>query len=194
MTARWFEEWSPEQRAAYATRFASLAAAGHDVDGEARLVDAMADRGSRILDAGCGTGRVAAYLAAHGHEVLGIDLDPTLVTAGREQHPGLPLLELDLLAVTPALGSFDLVVSAGNVLVYLEPGTEREVLAALASVLRPGGRAVFGFATDRAWSVADLDADASAVGWSFEARYATWQLDPFTPESDWAVSVFRSTS
>jgi SAM-dependent methyltransferase len=152
VSARWFEEWSPAQRAEYAERFASMQAAGADIDGEARLIDAMAGRGSRILDAGCGTGRVAA---------------------GHAQHPGVPLLELDLREVSPELGTFALVVSAGNVLVYLEPGTEREVLAALASVLEPGGRAVFGFATDRAYTVADLDADA---------------------ESDWAVSVFRSAS
>jgi SAM-dependent methyltransferase len=191
MTARWFDEWTPEQRADYAGRFVRLAAAGQDIHGEARLVDALADRGSAILDAGCGTGRVAAALAGAGHRVLGIDLDETLVRAGREQYPGVVLQHLDLLDVTPALGTFDLVVSAGNVMVYLDPGTEPAVLAALAGVLRPGGRAVFGFATDRDYTVADLDRDAAAVGWTLESRWATWQLDPFTDEADWAVSVYR---
>jgi len=191
-TARWFEEWTPEQRADYAERFIKLAAAGHDIDGEARLIDALASRACRILDAGCGTGRVAAALAARGHEVLGVDLDPALIAAGLQQYPGLPLAELDLLSLSPALGAFDLIVSAGNVMVYLTPGTERAVLAAMASVLKPGGRAVFGFATDRSYTVADLDADAAAVGWSLEGRYATWQLDPSLPESDWAVSIYRA--
>ena len=191
MTARWFDEWTPEQRAAYASRFLDLAAAGHDIDGEARLVDALAGRGSRILDAGCGTGRVAAALAARGHHVLGVDLDPSLVDAGRRQYAGLPLRELDLLSLSPAIGTFDLIVSAGNVMVYLSPGTERAVLAAMASVLAPGGRAVFGFATDRPYTVSDLDADAAAAGWSREGRFATWQLDPFLPGSDWAVSIYR---
>ena len=191
-TARWFQEWSPEQRADYADRFIKLAAAGNDIDGEARLVDAIANRGSRILDAGCGTGRVAAALAARGHEVLGVDLDPSLVAAGLRQYPGLPLAELDLRSLSPDLGAFDLIVSAGNVMVYLTPGTERAVLTAMASVLAPGGRAVFGFATDRPYTVADLDADAVAAGWPLEGRYATWQLDPFLPDSDWAVSVYRA--
>lgn len=191
-TARWFDEWTPEQRTDYAERFVKLAAAGKDIDGEARLIDALADRSSRILDAGCGTGRVAAALAARGHQVLGVDLDPSLVDAGLRQYPGLPLAELDLLSLSPALGAFDLIVSAGNVMVYLTPGTERAVLAAMASVLTPGGRAVFGFATDRAYTVSHLDADAVAVGWSLEGRYGTWQLDPFLPESDWAVSIFRA--
>jgi len=192
MTARWFDEWTPEQRADYAGRFLRLAAAGHDIDGEARLVDALAERGSAILDAGCGTGRVAAALAAAGHRVLGIDLDETLIVAGREQYPGLVLQHLDLLDVTPSLGTFDLIVSAGNVMVYLDPGTEPAVVAALAGVLRPGGRAVVGFATDRDYTVADLDRDAVAVGWTLESRWATWQLDPFTDDADWAVSVYRA--
>lgn len=191
MTSRWFEEWSAEDRAEYADRFRRLAAEGEDIDGEARLVDAMADRGSRILDAGCGTGRVAHHLAGHGHDVLGVDLDGELIAAGQKHYPGLPLRQLDLLDVSPSLGTFDLIVSAGNVMVFLAPGSERAVLAALASVLRPGGRAVVGFATDRDYTVEVLDVDAAAVGWRLESRFATWQLDPFTDSSDWAVSVFR---
>jgi 2-polyprenyl-3-methyl-5-hydroxy-6-metoxy-1,4-benzoquinol methylase len=191
MSSRWFAEWSDEQRAAYAERFRRLAAEGADVHGEARLVDAMVGRGSRILDAGCGTGRIADHLADCGHDVLGVDLDADLISAGRAHYPGLALRQLDLLEVSPALGMFELVVCAGNVMLYLEPGTERAVLAALASVLAPGGRAVFGFATDRDYSVGDLDADAASVGWQLEGRWATWQLDPFTDASDWAVSVFR---
>lgn len=192
MSTRWFEEWSDEQREEYAERFTRLAAAGHDIDGEARLVDAMADRGSRILDAGCGTGRVAAALALRGHEVLGVDADADLVAAGRAQHPGVPLEHLDLLDLAPARhGSFDVVVAAGNVMVYLHPGSEPAVLAAIAGVLRPGGRVVLGFATDRDYTVTDLDRDGAAVGWTLEHRFATWQLDPWRDGADWAVSVLR---
>jgi SAM-dependent methyltransferase len=188
---RWFDEWTPDQRSEYADRFRKLAADGIDIDGEARLVDALAGRNSRVLDAGCGVGRVAAYLAGQGHRAAGVDLDPLLIRAGREQYPGLPLQCLDLVNVSPNIGHFDVIVSAGNVMVYLEPGTERAVLTALASVLVPNGRAVFGFATDRSYTIADLDRDAAAVGWSLESRWATWQLDPFTDSADWAVSVYR---
>lgn len=191
-SARWFQEWTPSQRSEYADRFRKLAADGVDIDGEARMVDALAARNSRVLDAGCGVGRVAAYLSAQGHRAAGVDIDPLLIRAGREQYPGLPLQCLDLVQVSPDLGHFDVIVSAGNVMVYLEPGTERAVLAALSSVLVPNGRAVFGFATDRDYTVDHLDADAAAVGWRLEGRWATWQLDPFTADADWAVSVYRA--
>ena len=191
MSTRWFEEWSDAERTAYATRFVRLARRGQDIDGEARFVDALADRGSRILDAGCGTGRVAAAMAARGHDARGVDADGTLIAAGREQYPGLPLEHRDLLDLTADDGPFELVVAAGNVLVYVDPGTEAAVLRALASVLSPGGSVVLGFATDREYTVSDLDVDASAVGWRLVHRLSTWQLDPWTDDADWAVSVFR---
>jgi 2-polyprenyl-3-methyl-5-hydroxy-6-metoxy-1,4-benzoquinol methylase len=191
VSTRWFQEWSDAERTAYATRFVRLARRGQDIDGEARFVDALADRGSRILDAGCGTGRVAAALAARGHDPLGVDADASLVEAGREQYPGLSLEPRDLLDLSEDDGPFEVVVAAGNVLVYVEPGTEAAVLRALASVLSPGGAAVIGFATDRDYTVADLDRDADAVGWRLVHRFASWQLDPWTEDADWAVSVFR---
>ena len=191
MSTRWFQEWSEAERTAYATRFVRLARRGQDIDGEARFVDALADRGSRILDAGCGTGRVAAALAARGHDAAGVDADGTLVAAGREQYPGLPLEHRDLLDLTADDGPFELVVAAGNVLVYVDPGTEAAVLRALASVLAPGGTAVLGFATDRAYTVAELDRDAAGIGWHLVHRFSTWQLDPWSDDADWAVSVFR---
>jgi 2-polyprenyl-3-methyl-5-hydroxy-6-metoxy-1,4-benzoquinol methylase len=188
---RWFDEWSEAERAEYASRFVRLAQRGQDIDGEARFVDALADRGSRILDAGCGTGRVAAALAARGHRALGIDADASLIAAGQEQYPGLSLEHRDLRALTPDDGPFEVIVAAGNVLVYVEPGTEQAVLRALASVLAPGGTAVFGFATDRDYTIDHLDRDAAAVGWGLVHRFATWQLDPWTDDAGWAVSVFR---
>lgn len=191
-STRWFDERSEQQRRDYAQRFVRIAADGQDIDGEARLLDAMAAPGSSILDAGCGAGRITHALGLRGHHVIGVDADPLLIEAGREQHPDADLRVLDLVDLTPAVGGpFDLVVCTGNVMPFAEPGTERSIVAAMATVLAPDGRAVFGFHLDRAYSLDDLDQDAGAVGWVLEHRFGTWNLDPFTAHSDWAVSVFR---
>ncbi len=195
---RWFAERTPQERAGYAQHFRQLEARGDDVDGEARFVHAMLPRGATVLDAGCGVGRVAAALADWGHTAAGVDADPVLVEAGRGFYPDLPLATVDLCHLAPARleslglpGSFDVVVAAGNVMLFVAEGTEGRVLASVADVLKPGGRAVFGFRTDAAYTHDDLDRDAASVGWTREARFATWQLDAWHEGADWAVSVYR---
>ncbi|GAA1729391.1 class I SAM-dependent methyltransferase [Aeromicrobium alkaliterrae] len=191
-STRWFVERDEVQRRAYARRFVDITAKGGDIDGEARLIDAMAAPGSTILDAGCGAGRITAALTARGHQVIGVDADPLLIEAGRDQHPAADLRVLDLVDLTPEVGGpFDVIVCTGNVMTYAEPGTEPAILTAMATVLAPHGRAVFGFHTDRDYTVADLDRDGTAVGWRLEHRWGTWNLDPYTDSSDWAVSTFR---
>lgn len=194
MSTRWFEARSEEQRREYSQRFVRIAAEGNDIDGEGRFVDAMAARGSRILDAGCGAGRVTDYLRRCGHRAVGVDVDPLLIESGREQHPEADLRVLDLVDLSPEspdLGTFDIIVCPGNVITFVGHDAEPQVLAAMASVLAPGGRAVFGFHLDRTVPLPDLDRWAADVGWSLEHRFGTWELDAFTDESDWAVSVFR---
>ena len=105
-----------------------MAAAGDDIDGEGRFVDAMSARRSRVLDAGCGPGRVGGYLARMGHDVVGVDFDPVLVAAAEEDHPGPTWLTADLAELDlPAMGideGFDVAVCAGNVMTFLAPDTD----------------------------------------------------------------------
>lgn len=192
---RWVTDTKPGHSQWYVDRFRQLAAEGADLSGEARLLDALVPPGARVLDAGCGTGRVAAALAARGHDVVGVDADPTLVEAARADHPGprflvADLAELDLAAQGEA-EPFDAAVLAGNVMVFVAPGTERDVLARVAAHVRPDGLVVVGFGTDRGYPVADLDADAVAAGLRPEHRFATWDLRPWQDDADFAVSVLR---
>src|SRR4051812_27288795 len=149
--SRWkrMTEENPQHSAAYIQRFKDLAAAGHDLVGEARLVDAMLPRGARVLDAGSGTGRIAGHLADAGHDVVGVDGDPVLVTAAEAEHPGARFLVGDLAELDlPAAGipqPFDLIVCAGNVVTFLAENTRVEVLRRFRAHLRPDGRAVVGF-------------------------------------------------
>ena len=192
---RWVTETKPGHSQWYIDRFRRLAAEGADLAGEARLLDAMVPPGARILDAGSGTGRVGAALAARGHTVVGVDADPALVTAARADHPGPrwlvgDLAELDLAAQGEA-EPFDAAVVAGNVMAFVAPGTERAVLTRVAAHVRPDGLVVVGFGTDRGYSLADFDADAVAAGLRLEHRFATWDLRPWRADADFAVSVLR---
>lgn len=188
---RWFTDNDESHSAGYVRRFRRLAADGADLDGEARFVDALLPRGARVLDAGCGPGRVGATLHARGHEVVGVDADPVLIAAAIEDHPGPTWLVADLATLDLDGGPFDCAVLAGNVMVFLEPGTEAQVLARLAAHVRPDGVIVTGFATDRAYSPDDFVRDVDATGLTVEHRFATWDLRPWHADADWIVTVLR---
>ena len=185
----------PGHSTAYVQRFRDLAARGFDLAGEARLVDAMLSRGSRVLDAGCGPGRTGGWLARAGHVVVGVDVDPVLIAAAEEDHPGPrwlvgDLAELDLQA-RGIPEPFDVVVCAGNVVAFLAPSTRVAVLQRLRAHVAPGGRAVIGFGAGRGYAFDEFRDDARAAGWAEDLLRSTWDLRPFTPESDFLVAVLR---
>ncbi|MFK3985138.1 class I SAM-dependent methyltransferase [Micromonospora sp. NPDC050397] len=192
---RWVTDTDPGHSQWYIDRFRQLAADGADLAGEARLLDTLVAPGSRILDAGCGTGRVGAALAARGHRVVGVDADPALIEAAGVDHPELTLLVGDLAELDlPAVGQtepFDAVVVAGNVMVFVAPGTEGAVLRRIAAHVRPDGAVVVGFRTDRDYRLEAFDADASAAGLQVEHRFATWDLRPWRADAGFAVTVLR---
>lgn len=177
----------------YVQRFRDMAAAGKDLHGEARLVDAMVPRGARIMDAGSGPGRLGGELARLGHTVLGVDVDPVLIDAAKEDFPAATwavqdLAELDLDAVGWT-DPFDVIASAGNVMAFLATSTRQPVLTKLRSVLAPDGRIVLGFGAGRGYSFDDFFADAEAAGLVTELRLSTWDMRPWTPQSDFLVAV-----
>ncbi|MBX7070025.1 MAG: methyltransferase domain-containing protein [Microthrixaceae bacterium] len=193
---RWLQmiEQNPGHSAWYIERWRSMAAAGDDLDGEARLVDAMAPRGARILDAGCGTGRVGGRLAALGHRVTGIDLDPVLIEAARAEHPNAEWIVGDLAEVDlGATERFDVIVCAGNVMTFLDPATRVDVLARIRSHLAPEGRAVIGFGSGRGYPFEEFFADAAAAGLSVSQNLATWDVQPFDAASEFLVAILSGS-
>jgi SAM-dependent methyltransferase len=91
----------------------------------------------RALDLGCGEGRLARDLAALGHDVVGVDLSPTMVAAAREAAPEMELHVADAADLPFGDGSFALVVAFMSLQDVDDlPGTIREA----ARVLAPGGR------------------------------------------------------
>ncbi|SDD35421.1 Methyltransferase domain-containing protein [Geodermatophilus telluris] len=181
----------PGHSAAYVQRFRDLAAGGTDIVGEARLVDAMLPRGARVLDAGCGPGRVGGYLASVGHDVVGVDVDPVLVAAAEQDHPGARWLVGDL-AELDLPDRFDVVVCAGNVVTFLSTSTRVEVLRRFRAHLVAGGRAVVGFGAGRDYAFDAFLADAGTAGLEPDVLLSTWHLHPFTATSDFLVAVLRA--
>lgn len=196
-TPRWFTHADGHSEF-YRDKFRQLEAEGADLTGEARFVDMLLPRNSRVLDAGCGGGRLAGAFHEAGHLAFGVDADPILVAAAEEDHPG-PIYQVrDLTELTLddlAGDQVDAVVCAGNVLVFAAPGTEREIIRRLVAVTRPGGRVVLGFRRDEAYPFERFEQDlavlAAETGASQEFRFGTWHLDPFAEESDFSVTVLR---
>lgn len=179
----------------YIERFRAMARAGDDLAGEARFVDAMAPRGARILDAGCGPGRLGGYLATVGHRVVGVDVDPALIEAAEQDYPGPrwlvgDLAELDL----PARGiaePFDVIVSAGNVMAFLAPSTRVQVLSRLRAHVADDGRAAIGFGAGRDYEFGEFLSDAVDAGFAPDLLLSTWDMRPLRDDSDFLVALLR---
>ncbi|RKS08516.1 methyltransferase family protein [Nocardiopsis sp. Huas11] len=195
---RWAELTGGRGGARYAARFAELAASGADVHGEARFCGVLLDPGARVLDAGCGTGRVAIRLAQEGYDCVGVDVDASMLAEARKAAPDMRWLEADL-AETDSLGlepDFDMVVAAGNVIPLLAEGTEAAVVASLSALLKPGGLFVAGFGLDAAHlpltsapvTLEDYDRWCARSGLEPVRRCATWDGDPYTG-GGYAVNV-----
>jgi SAM-dependent methyltransferase len=174
----------------YQARFDRLAATGADVHGEATFVRAY-DPGS-VLDAGCGTGRVAIELARHGIDVVGVDVDTSMLATARRLAPELTWVEADLTSLD--LGrTFDVVVLAGNVPLFTPPGTHAALVAGGARHVAPGGRLIAGFSLERGYGIDDWDAHATAAGLELAERFAAWDREPWAAGGPYAVSVHRPT-
>ncbi len=101
-------------------------------------------RDGPVADLGCGTGRVTAFLAEAGLDVVGVDLSPEMLAVARREHPGLrfsvgSLLDLDL----PDGGLAGAV--AWYSIIHTPPSRLPGVCAELFRVLRPGGYLQLGF-------------------------------------------------
>jgi SAM-dependent methyltransferase len=102
--------------------------------------------GSRVLDAGCGTGRYAFELARRGYAVVGVDLSPQLIAEARRRAEGESSLNVsftvgDILDL-PAGGGYDAVLCRGVLNDLLDGRSREAVFRSFARALRRGGALV----------------------------------------------------
>ncbi len=191
--------------AEYDAPYAARAAAGQDIHGEANLVThllrqhfptrmATAPEGIQILDAGCGTGRTGIELARRGHQVTGVDLDEVMLQQARVKAPEIDWHLADL-ATIRLDQRFDCIVMAGNVMIYVTPGTETAVLENLTAHLAPDGLLIAGFESrPPSWSnltptrYAEL---AGAARLTLVERLAGWGREPWREASNYVLFVHK---
>lgn len=180
----------------YAQRFRMLEAEGRDILSEARFVDALLERKSHVLDAGCGPGRHIPYLVGCGHRVVGVDIDPYLIEVAKKERPGGTYVVGDLVDFDlPSLGiyeGFDVVFCVGNVITFLAPSTRRLALSRMSAHLASEGRMVVGFGAGRGYLYEDFFDDVAHVGLVKEALYSTWTMRPYSEDANFVVAVLRS--
>ena len=191
----------PRYARRYAARFAGLEAAGEDVHGEAAYVAGLLSPGAWVLDAGCGTGRVGARLSDLGFEVVGVDVDETMVEVAAELRPEIPWLVSDLadLDLPEPPRRFDAAVLAGNVVPFLEVEALPRVARRLAALVLPGGVVVSGFGLEPAHlplgapvvPLTAYDEAMAGAGFALETRLSGWDGQPYVDDG-YAVSVHRA--
>jgi SAM-dependent methyltransferase len=176
----------------YDARYERRAAAGENVHGEADFVMGFAPRS--VLDGGCGTGRVARELARRGVEAVGVDIDDEMLATARRKSPELRWINADLASLDLAR-TFDVVLLAGNVMIFLAPGSEGTVVTNLARHVARGGVLIAGFQVQAGRLGVDrYDQLAAAAGLSLKERWSTWDRAAWDAHGDYVVSVHAHAS
>lgn len=187
--------------AEYDAPYEIRAKAGFDIHGEANLVERILTTKAtkpeglwRVLDAGCGTGRLGIELARRGFDVVGVDLDEVMLAQARAKAPDLTWILSDLSSVSLDK-RFDMVVMAGNVMIFLTPGTETAVVNNMVQHLKTDGLLLAAFElTAHPWSpltIDQYDILAASAGLNRLARWSTWEQAPWQPGDQYAVSLHQ---
>ena len=160
-----------------------------DASAEATFIEGLRAGLGWVLDAGCGTGRVAIELAGRGFSTTGVDISTSMLLQARRSAPHLDWRVGNITCVR-LNRRFDVIVIAGNVMIFLANGTEGEVLRNMARHLAPGGVLVAGFYLSMGrLRLEDYDRLAEQAGLRLIARYSGWGREYWHAQSNYAVSV-----
>jgi ubiquinone/menaquinone biosynthesis C-methylase UbiE len=101
-------------------------------------------RPARVLDIGCGVGRVTSYLHERGLDVRGLDLSPAMVATARSAHPNLTFDVASMTNVPVDDGSLTATVLWYSI-IHTPPAQLPDVWSELARVVAPNGWVLLGF-------------------------------------------------
>lgn len=172
---------------AYQERIDAIAQSGADMHGEASLVRSFQPRS--VLDAGCGTGRVAIELSRYEVDVVGVDVDDSMIDEAERLAPTITWVRADL-ATLDLARAFDVVVLAGNVPLYCRDDSRAALVRSCARHVTTRGKLIAGFQINRGYTLKEFDAALDGTGLTLVERWATWDRDAIHENSDYAVSVY----
>jgi ubiquinone/menaquinone biosynthesis C-methylase UbiE len=102
-----------------------------------------------IADVGCGPGHIARFLAAHGADVLGVDVSPAMIDIARARAPELAFGVGSMLALPATDGEWTAAVALYSI-IHLTEGERARAFRELARAIRPGGLLLVAFHVDSA--------------------------------------------
>jgi SAM-dependent methyltransferase len=194
VSKRWIEWRRTVDLAKYDQRWDAMAARGDSIHGEADFVERLVgDRRVRLLDAGCGTGRLAIEMVKRGHHAIGADLDPDMIERASTKAPHIDWHVADL-SELQLDAKFDVIVMAGNIPLFCAPSSQAAIIKSLADHLDDGGFLISGFSLEtrpNAYLRRDYQRDALAAGLNEVAVYSTWDENPSGDTDDYTVMLHQ---
>lgn len=183
----------------YATKMRHLVLSGTDMETEARFIDMLSERSSRILDIGCGIGTTVSALRRKGHLAYGIDPTEAVLEVAHELYEpswyrkiSATEINTETLNLAGFPQRFELILMSGNVPFFLTEPELDGLLERIKLMLVPGGQLVIGTTTAVRGGPQEQDRYAQAAGLTLKHRYANWHLEEFLTASPFSVSIFYS--
>ena len=135
---------TPDHRKSFNTEGASLLYSRQGLYAKEVTAFSYIQSKSRILDLGCGTGRTTNWLAAKGHDVIGLDFASKMIEVARSRNPAIPYVVADATAINFKSRLFDVVVFSFNGIDCIPSRAKRlQALREIKRVLKPGGYFIF---------------------------------------------------
>jgi SAM-dependent methyltransferase len=194
VSERWIEWRRTVDLAKYDQRWDAMAARGDSIHGEADFVERLiGERKVRLLDAGCGTGRLAIEMVKRGHHAIGADLDPDMIERAATKAPHIDWHVADL-SELQLDAKFDVIMMAGNIPLFCAPSSQAAIIKSLVDHLDDGGYLISGFSLEtrpNAYLRRDYQRDALVAGLNEVAVYSTWDENPSGDTDEYTVMLHQ---